>query len=60
MKRNYHKWTEDEEKVLIGLYAEGRPYAEIARQLKVSYGAVSVRIHNLKKLGKIQNNKNFT
>lgn len=53
MKRNYHRWTNAEVKVIIGLYEDGVPHKEIAEAVGLPVNVVSKKIYNLKKQGLI-------
>ena len=59
MKRNYHKWTDAEDKVIIGLYEDGAKIKEIAPLFNVTVSAVAGRIKTLKKKGLIEGSKVF-
>ena len=59
MKRNYHKWTNLEDQVLIGLYEDGVKSYEIAQTLNLSKNSVINRISILKKKGLITTSQNF-
>lgn len=59
MKRNYHKWTDVEDKVVIGLYEDGSAIKDIAEALGLTKSAVINRIRVLKKKALIVVNHNF-
>lgn len=51
MKRKIHKWTNAEDKVLIGLYEDGVKCTEIAKVLNVKPRQVGGRVYYLRKKG---------
>lgn len=59
MKKNYHKWTDVEDKVVIGLYEDGCAIKDIAEAVGLTKSAITNRVHVLKKNGLITVNHNF-
>lgn len=59
MKKKIHKWTNVEEKVVIGLYEDGCSIKEIAEAMGFSQSSIANRIFVLKKKGLITINHNF-
>lgn len=59
MKRKYHKWTNDEVKVLIGMYNDGVRVKDIANTFNVSVKAMEHKLNILSNKNLIERNRYF-
>lgn len=59
MKRNYHKWTNDEVKVLISMYNDGVKVKDIANAFNVKVSTMDQKLNKLRVQGLIERNRYF-
>lgn len=59
MKRKYHKWTNDEVKVLISMYNDGVKIKDIASAFNVKVSTMDQKLNDLRVQGLIERNRYF-
>ena len=59
MKKNYHKWTNEEVSVLISMYTDGVKIKDIADALNVKVSNVNTKLNALRVQGFIERNRYF-
>ena len=59
MKRKIHKWTDAEDKVIIGLYEDGVKIKDIAALFYVTPKTLNAKVYNLRKKGLIKSKRSF-